>query len=623
MLRHRVTPLSMSIPCLVALLGIAAAACSPGGAPGQDSGGGGDVGSGGGIMAVPGLASVWAIHDGEKIERDDLGSPFKSGNHAWDGQKVKLFGGRNEILAFQIIVEADSAGIEGLSVALPALTRQGGAGAITYAPPGADPTEYTGRPIQIFVEHYMRVDEPSHASWVYVPGSPAAPADPTGWKPVQLVPENATPGRGGFPVDVAPQTNQAFWFEIDTGRDLPAGTYEGAVEVRAGGGVIRVPVELELFDFTLPDEGSMSAMLYFEPDQVELYQGQDLQDRYHRLAHRYRVELVHGYTPSSLAAARGRFDGSDFSPAAGYEGPGEGVGNRVAPASFYGVSDDYLDPASAHAEADAWMRARAAHAPGAITFLYMPDEPRLGDLSTILQISNNVKGSPGPGKDLPLFATTSWKSGLDEAIDIWCVLPEKFDGARAAQQRAAGRRHWYYNGSRPETGALVIDSPATDARVNLWAAFKERVDVYFYWHANHWRHNEQKVGERKQDVWRDPITFDNRGQPGKPIPYQGFINGDGVVLYPGQDVLHPDEDRGIAGPIATIQLANLRRGLQDHQYLTMARAFGLDAEVDAALAAVVPMVFSEAVSDVGFAEQGDAYEAVRYALAQAIAAATR
>lgn len=641
MLRHHATSLSIAIPCLLALLGIAAAACSSGGAPGQGSGGGGDAASGGaggvgsaastvaagtgggGSMAVPGLRAAWAIHDGEKIERDDLASPFKSGNQAWDGHKVKLFGGRNEVLAFQLIVEADSAGIEGLSAALPTLSRRGGAEAITYAPPGADPTEYAGRPIQIFVEHYMHVEEPSHAYWVFEPGSPAAPADPTGWKPVQLVPENATAGRGGLPADVPPQSNQALWFEIYTGRDLPAGTYEGAVELRSGGGVIRVPVELELFDFTLPDEGSMSTMLYFEPGQVELYQGQDLQDRYHRLAHRHRVELVNQYTPSSLAAAAGRFDGSDFSPAAGYEGPGEGVGNRIVPASFYGASDDYLDPASAHAMADAWMNAVTAQVPGAITFLYTADEPGSGEFPRILQISSNVKGSPGPGKDLPLFVTRSWTSGLDGAIDTWCSPAMHFDGGRAAQQRVAGERYWYYNGTRPATGALIIDAPATDARANLWAAFKEKVDVYFYWHADHWRHNEQKVGERNQNVWQDPVTFDNRGQPSKPIQDQGFINGDGVLLYPGQDVLHPEEDRGIAGPIATIQLANLRRGLQDHQYLTMARALGLDAEVEAALAAVVPAVFSEAGSEVGFAEQGDAYEAVRYALAQAIAAATR
>lgn len=591
-------------------LWLVAAACA-----GERPPGGGDAG-------VRGVARVWAIHDGEKIARDDLHSPFKGSNRAWNGHEIKLFGARNEVLAFQLIVEAGCDGVEGLAVGVPRLSRKGGGASIEYAPPGPDPTESRDRPIQVFVEHSMYVTEVSRAGWVFDANGPAAPRDPTGWRPVQLVPENARRGRGGVPIDVPPRTNQAFWIEIYADRDLPPGIYEGAVEVRAGGEELRVPLELELFDFTLPDEDSMEAMLYFEPEQVELYQGRDLQDRYHRFAHRHRVELVNEYDPSTLAAAAGRFDGSDFTQAEGYEGPGEGVGNRIAAASFYGVSDEYLDPAAAHAKADAWMESVHSLLPDPITFLYVADEPGPADYPRILQVAANVKSSPGPGKALPTFVTTAWTPALDGAVDICGAFPGQFDVTRAAEDRARRRRYWFYNGQRPHTGAIVIDTPATDARANLWAAFKHGVEVYFYWHAAHWRHNTQKQGERNQNVWANPVTFDNRGQPNKPVADQGFLNGDGVLMYPGEEVLHPEQDRGIAGPVGTVQLGNLRRGLQDHQYLSMARALGLDAEVDAALAAVVPAVFSEAGPTVGFAEHGDAYEQARYELAQAIAAAS-
>ena len=63
------------------------------------------------------------------------------------------------------------------------------------------------------------------------------------------------------------------------------------------------------------------------------------------------------------------------------------------------------------------------------------------------------------------------------------------------------------------------------------------------------------------------------------------------------------------GPIATIQLANFRRGLQDHQYLTLARRLGLDAVVSEVLHAIVPRVFSDAGDRVSFPETGDPYEA--------------
>src|ERR1044071_1622569 len=136
--------------------------------------------------ALCSVRTIWAVNDGEKVERDDLNNPNKRANSAWDGQKVKIFGARNEIIAFQLIVEADQSGIERLIVALPQLVQKGGHAKISYTAPAADPTNYSGRPIQIFSVNYMNVEVPSHAEWVYKVGSPAAPQDPTGWKPVQL-----------------------------------------------------------------------------------------------------------------------------------------------------------------------------------------------------------------------------------------------------------------------------------------------------------------------------------------------------------------------------------------------------------------------------------------------------
>ena len=93
-------------------------------------------------------------------------------------------------------------------------------------------------------------------------------------------------------------------------------------------------------------------------------------------------------------------------------------------------------------------------------------------------------------------------------------------------------------------------------------------------------------------------------------------------MYPGEDKLHPEQDRGIRGPISTIQLANLRRGLQDHLYLTLARKLKLDSLVNEVLQSVVPRVFSDAGPAVGFSEAGNDYERARYKLARAIGSQT-
>ena len=564
---------------------------------------------------------VWAVDDGEKVERDARNHPASARNTAWDGRVVRLFGARNEIVAFQVIVEADARGVRELSLRLPALVSQ--RDRIVYQPPRADPTDSVGRPIQIFSANYMLVTTPSHASWVFTRDSPAAPSDPTGWKPVQLVPENARAGRGGWPVSIRPNENQAIWIEIYVDRARAAGVYRGTIELRADGARRRVPIELEVFDFTLPDENSMHAMLYYSSDQPVLYHGRNLDDAYHRFAHRHRVELVHAYEETTLQAASGRFSGADFTRDRMYEGPGAAIGNRLVPRSFYGPGLEFDDRAGAWAKSDSWMTLLRDKLPRAITFLYMPDEPGPDAYPRILTLAENIHTNPGPGRALPIFVTSKYAAPLDAAIDIWSSGPKGFRLDRVASERARGRQYWFYNGGRPAGGAITIDAPATDARATIWAAFKHDVAVYFYWYAVHWRHNSQKQGERNQNVWADTITFDNRKQASKSIDDQGYIHGDGVLIYPGEERLHPDEDRGIAGPIATVQLANFRRGLQDHQYLSMARALGLNGVVNEVLAAIVPRVFSDAGDRVSFPETGAPYESARLRLARAIVAAAK
>jgi hypothetical protein len=566
-----------------------------------------------------GVRGVWAVHDGDKVERDARAHAARDRNAVWDGRTIRLFGARNEIVAFQVIVEADGTGIRRLSASLPRLSPTSG-DAIVYRPPAADPTETVDRPIQVYAVHYMHVAMPSHASWVYRRDSPAAPKDPTGWKPVQLVPEHAR--RGGLPVAVAPGENQSIWIEVYTGRGRGAGIYRGAVTIDADGARREIPMELELLDFDLPDENSMHAMLYYDGGQPERYHGRNLDPAYHRLAHRHRTELVHAYDEVTLPQAWGRFSGTDFTRAAGYEGPGEGVGNRIAPRTFYGPGRGFDERESAWRQSDAWMTFLREKLPHAITFLYMPDEPGPGEYPRIHKIAGHIHSNPGPGRALPVFVTSAYEDGLAGAIDIWDSGPRGFRLDRVAEERAAGRRYWFYNGGRPEGGAIVIDAPATDARATIWAAFKHDVEVYFYWHAVHWRHNSQMVtGDRNQNVWAQSITFDNRKQPNKPVNDQGYIHGDGVLIYPGEERVHPEEDRGVPGPVATVQLANFRRGLQDHQYLTLARKLGLESVVNDAVQAIVPKVFSDAGETVSFPETGDPYEAARLRLGRAIAAA--
>ncbi len=571
------------------------------------------------------ISFVWAVNDGEKVGRYDLENPNKTGNSVWDGSTIRLFGARNEIIAFQVIVEAGQDGMQGLALSFTWLAKRNGDAVITYQKPALDPTLYRGRPIQIFSVNYMHVEKASNASWFYPSdlSRQAAPKDPTGWKPVQLVPENARAGKGGFPLSVPPDANQAIWIELYTGKGLPAGFYDGSITVRDGSETRVIPVELELFDFTLPDENSMHAMIFYESGQPELYHGRKndnaLHMTYHRFAHRQRIEFSHAYNEKSAGRMTDIFTGSAFTLDRGYEGPGEDIGNTIIPRTFYGPGRDFRNGADAVKYSDSWITWLDENLPGKITFIYMPDEPREEAFPEVREYALRIKNNPGPGKRLPVFVTAGYREGLDNPgniIDIWCSFYGHYDITRAETERAHGDEMWIYNGTRPHGGAPLIDTPAVDMRSNMWACFKHSIPVYFHWHANHWRHNSQipEGHERNQNVWADPVTFKNKGG--------SWANGDGCLTYPGREVIHPEEDRGIDGPVSTIVLANIRRGLQDHLYLTLARKAGLEKTVNEALEAIVPRVLSDVQRNEGvtFPEDGNSYEQWRYMLGKAIEA---
>src|SRR4051812_42536603 len=76
------------------------------------------------IYASQDVTAVWANSGEDKVTRDELratrGKPVI--NSVWDGTKVSLFGGRNEVVAFNVILEAGARGASNVSVSFDTLT---------------------------------------------------------------------------------------------------------------------------------------------------------------------------------------------------------------------------------------------------------------------------------------------------------------------------------------------------------------------------------------------------------------------------------------------------------------------------------------------------------------------
>jgi len=89
------------------------------------------------------VTGVWAVGDGEKIYRYQADAPCRGRNAIWDGRCIRLKGLYNEILAFQVIVEADSFGARAVEVTVDPPVHEksgrriGGSVPLNYGPGGA------------------------------------------------------------------------------------------------------------------------------------------------------------------------------------------------------------------------------------------------------------------------------------------------------------------------------------------------------------------------------------------------------------------------------------------------------------------------------------------------------
>jgi hypothetical protein len=576
-----------------------------------------------------GLQAIWAVDDGEKIFQDDLDHPLKSGgasNSVWDGTKVHLFAARNEIVAFQLILEADAVGASQVDVHVSDLVN--GAASIRGSHPLLPPNDYLGLGVELFTEHYFDISTPSWNSpcgGFYWTGE--ANPNITGKIPDALVPFSALPGKGGAPFDIGASLNQGVWADIYVPRDGAPGIYSGAITVSVQGSpVAAIPLELEVLDTTLPDENHYKSMVFYSRSNILERHGTgyctpemwEMVRNYYRMAHRHRLELIGCGNWDEIDNLPGTLTGETYTEDQNYEGPGKGVGESLFSISTYGVYFDDNE-AAYRAESDAWVNWFTANAPGIEYFLYLTDEPGPDMYPWIQERASWIHNNPGPGHSLPVFMTRAPIESLIGSIDIWCCQAPSYypDDVSAAQAR--GERVWLYAGNRPQTPADATDEYGIAFRLKPWIAHYRGIARWFTWETTHYNNNRNEVDpDGRKNVWVNPITFSEDMGGGVPCP-AGTGNGDGVLFYPGQDALFPEEDRNYPGPVSSIRMKMYRRGIQDVEYMWLAEHSGHAAEVQLLLADLLPDVMWDAQAVPTWSNANADYEAARRQLADLIA----
>lgn len=373
-----------------------------------------------------------------------------------------------------------------------------------------------------------------------------------------------------YPFKMVKDESQGFVIKVKTTVDTPAGFYRARLNVKKGEEIVKcADVYLEVWDFALSDETECATA--FGLSRYNIYvthkQYESDNDVLYRAYYDFLLEnrISAYYLPYSVLD-----DKAD-----------EYMSNpRVTSFMIDGrnhpngdMSDDDLVAAyNKLSKNESWMKKG---------YFYYVDEPTSSDGVAEVAASANRLAEVFPEYRLtvPYFTNDLGNADLTDAlygagVNLWtpmssfwtpldCTVPganvklnetsvSRFGTAeeRFANYVKDGDELWWYVCIFPQYPYANFFATYQGAltRVLFWQQYMYNVDGLLYWSVNEWASG----GEwRKIDA--------------------GFPYGDGRLLYCGQRY-------GIRGPISSIRLEMVRDGIEDFQYLKMAKErFGDEA----------------------------------------------
>lgn len=547
---------------------------------------------------------VWANSGEDKVTRDEIrayrGLSIKNSNCSGSG--VTLFGAKNEVVSFNLVIESPESDST-VSVSLPSLACGGGT-SLSSSWTG-DPFNFVGRDIELFLIKYLQIkglsklsygtyDErhipkrfrrPLDASYPWIGiGTWASRPDHDKFYPDIAVPIELSPS-----FRVSQGTNQSVWVDIYIRKDIPPGLCTGSINVNG----TFIPVILDVRNFTLPDTNSIGKnMVYLDqreinkrfigdPDLInsggaDETKAQAVYKNFHKVAHRHRITLFDdnwsyagncGDRP--CAYEQSRINGSLFSASGFYDGPGKSTGEDLWVLGAYGTWGTSQSYIQSHGKTwGDWFR---GNAPQTDLFLYASDES--ANYSQTEEIAAWAKAV-----GLRSFATLDFRIMASQVPSLsigahWTPLgtTASFDNAYSTVT-SQGRDIYFYNGKRPWNGSFATEDDGIALRTLPWIQAKKGIKRWFFWNSNYW--NNWQGGTGDTDVFSSAFTFGSKTGIDPVLGSTGwnYSNGDGVLFYPGTDLRFPGNNLALKGPLASLRLKHWRRGIQDGEYLALAKA---------------------------------------------------
>jgi hypothetical protein len=561
---------------------------------------------------------VWAIGDSVRIDPvrnqayeenpklfpDGLRAGYKQSNLIWDAasSRVSLHAARNEVVAFQIVIERTGERLSNVRVAIGDLANTNG---VRIPPANVD----------LFREWYVDVKTPSKQG--YTLG--------TGWYPDGLLPclrwtGNLYPHTYVMPFDLpdplnnvgASQRSQAMWVDIyvpNSPQAVPPGRYTAPVAISSDQGQSRLTLDLNVWDFALPEESHLKPNIHTDTE-INTF-AEELELKYYQLIRRHRLAMYPlGYAPalkisgtdvqidwSRYDARLGKYlDGSAFTSRHGYHGPGYGV-----PLEFLVLPFDAY-PMNLYKQARGIQKSGKEfkfYAPWPVSLPKAGRTPEYGQIwkNTFRAVQSHFDAHPSWNRTRLLVFFLS----LDEAYDDE-ARERMFYYGQLLKDSGASRLEYRVDGGYPKetTERLAKMLDVAILALDTWhesgvdVLKKEGVDPWFYMGAAitdadglncrslSWL--AWKLGAGSWTLWE--LDFNSLRAWQNPETYPNF-NGHGMLVYRG-------ETMGLDEPAASIRLKGLRRGSQDYEYFwLLSQVPGGRQIVDQAVKAVVHGTITE------------------------------
>lgn len=537
---------------------------------------------------------IWAIGDCVRINPQtnkayedntvydrDLKGDYQNQSSVWDRPQnlVRLFAGRNEVVAFQVVLE--TAALSDIQVLVSDLKHSKTKSVIPFK-----------NHVEVFREWYVQITRKTTDETTASAGHTLG----LGWYPDALIPTRSGGGYGQpFQVpdklnSVPGQKSQAFWVDIYVPKSAQAGLYRGKVQVLARKFKKELNLQLQVNNFPLSDKFYLAADLN-NYGGISL-RGPETKLRYYQMVQKHRLTVSELYFAPKVEG-EGRqmhalwedydrdiakyLTGEAFTSKHGYVGPGEGMplvhmilpfevleGHAWPMDGKYAETDRYNQALIAmfrdfekHFHDKSWTKTKL------IVFYQGMDEPKTerafdqihyyGDLLKLsktrtLKYRTDLNQLNTIGQFIGKWDTSKIIRLLGDVVDIWCCTGDfrrtNFDVLLPRCGPPHYEEAWFYQNREPSVGAVHIDEEGIGFRTWPWIAWKYGLQGCVYWEIMYY-------GQSKNS-WLDP---DSTTDPGK------TLNGTGYLCYPPKP--------GVPEPIPSIRLKSFRRGSQDYEYLRL------------------------------------------------------